>query len=146
MFLVSWSVPPLFPLIYGNSFLFLGLHLWCMKVPRLWGKWVLQLPAYATAAALWDLSSVCNLCHSSQQQQILNALSEARDWNCSLMDTSQVHNSLSHSRNSWDHLYYHYYKFFFRQIAYLHLTLLFFWRFILFLLSYSFFWGFILLL
>ena len=36
------------------------------------------------------LSHVCNLHHSSRQFQILNPLSEARDWTCILMDTSQI--------------------------------------------------------
>ena len=40
----------------------------------------LQLLVYTTATAtLWDLSHVCDLHHSSQQRQILNPLSEARD-------------------------------------------------------------------
>ena len=35
------------------------------------------MPAYTTATAMWDLSHICNLHHSSQQCQILNPLSEA---------------------------------------------------------------------
>ena len=38
-----------------------------------------QLPAYVIGAAMLDLSPICNLHHSSQQRQILNPLSEARD-------------------------------------------------------------------
>ena len=38
-----------------------------------------------------DLRCICDLHHSSQQCQILNPLSEARDWNCILMDASQIH-------------------------------------------------------
>ena len=38
----------------------------------------------------WDMSHFHNLCHSSQQCQSLNALSEARDQACILMDTIQV--------------------------------------------------------
>ena len=49
----------------------------------------LQLPAYATATQ--DLSCIYNLPHRSQQHQIFNPLSEARDWTHVLMDTSQVH-------------------------------------------------------
>ena len=37
-----------------------------------------------------DPSQVCDLHHSSQLHQILNPLSEARDWTCILMDTSHV--------------------------------------------------------
>ena len=38
--------------------------------------------------------------HSLWQHGILNPLSKARDWTHSLMDTSWVHNPLSHNRNS----------------------------------------------
>ena len=61
-----------------------------MEVPRLGVKSELQLPAYATATAAWDLSHICDLYHSSQQHQILNPLSEAQDGICVLMDTSWV--------------------------------------------------------
>ena len=60
----------------------------------------LQLPAYTTATATRDLSWDCNLHRSSQQRQILNPLSEARDRSLILVDTSQVLNPLSHNRNS----------------------------------------------
>ena len=50
-----------------------------MEVPRLGVESELQLPAYATATATWDLRSDCNLHRSSQQQQILKPLSKARD-------------------------------------------------------------------
>ena len=59
-----------------------------MDVPRLGVQLELQLLAYATAT--WDLSLVLDLHHSSWQRQILNALSEARDQTCILMDTSQI--------------------------------------------------------
>ena len=73
------------------SFVFLGLHLWHMEVPRVGVKSELYLLAYATATAMPDPSCVCNLHHSSWQCQILNRLSEARDRTCVLMDTSLVH-------------------------------------------------------
>ena len=44
----------------------------------------------ATATATPDLSCICKLRHNSRQRQILNPLSEARDWTRALMDTSQV--------------------------------------------------------
>ena len=47
-----------------------------------------------------DPSCVCDLYHSSQQRQILNSLSEARNRTHILMDTSQNHNPLSHKGNS----------------------------------------------
>ena len=40
---------------------FLGPHLWHMEVPRLGVQSELQLPAYATATAMSDLSRICNL-------------------------------------------------------------------------------------
>ena len=61
-----------------------------MEVPRLGLESELQLPAYATAIAMTDLSRICNLHHSSQQWQILNTLSEARDWTWNLMVPSQI--------------------------------------------------------
>ena len=45
-------------------FLFLGLHLWHMEVPRLGVKLELQLPAYGTATATPDASCICDLHHS----------------------------------------------------------------------------------
>ena len=44
---------------------FLGLHPWYMKVPRLGVQSELQLPAYATAMP--DPSCDCDLHHSSRQ-------------------------------------------------------------------------------
>ena len=61
-----------------------------MEVSRLGVESELQLPAYTTATAVWDLCYVCDLYHSSQQRWILNPLMEARDWTCILMDTSLV--------------------------------------------------------
>ena len=58
------------------------------------------LPAYATAIATWDPSHICNLPHISRQHQIPKWLSKARDWTHILIDTSRVHNPLSHRGNS----------------------------------------------
>ena len=66
-------------------FFFLGLQIWHMEVPRLGVQSELQLLAYATATATWDLSCICDLHHSSHQCQILSG---ARDRNCILMDAS----------------------------------------------------------
>ena len=49
-----------------------------MEVPRLGVKLELQLPGYATAIAMLDLSLICDPQHSWWQCQILNTLSEAR--------------------------------------------------------------------
>ena len=62
-----------------------------MEVPKLGVKLELQLPVYATATAMRDLSYICDLHHSSLQHWILNPLSEARDQIHILMDTSRVH-------------------------------------------------------
>ena len=61
-----------------------------MEVPRLGVESELKLPAYTTAiaTAMWDLSHVCNLSHSSWQCWIHNPLSKARDQTLILMDTS----------------------------------------------------------
>ena len=72
------------------SFVFLGLYLWHMEVPRLRVQLELQLLAYATVTAMQDPSRVYNLHHSSQQQQILNPLMEAREGTCVLMVASQI--------------------------------------------------------
>ena len=72
-------------------FLFLGPHLRHMEVPRLGVESELQLPAYITATAMWDLSHVCNLHYSSWPCQILNPLSDAKDGTHILIHISQVH-------------------------------------------------------
>ena len=58
---------------------FLGLPLRHVEAPRLEGELELYPLTYATATATRGLSRVCNLHYSSQQHQILNPLSEARD-------------------------------------------------------------------
>ena len=72
--------------ILSLLFCFLGPHLCHMEVPRLGVKSEPQLPA----TAMWDLSHVCNLHHSSWQCWILSPLSEARDQTRILMGTSQI--------------------------------------------------------
>ena len=59
--------------LFFSFFLFLGLHLWQMEVPRLGIESELQLPTYTTATARPDPSHIWDL------YQILNPLSEARD-------------------------------------------------------------------
>ena len=72
-------------------FCFSGLHPRHMEVSRLGVEWDLQLPAYATATTILDLSCVCDWHHSSQQCQILNTLSEARDWTHNLLVPNRIH-------------------------------------------------------
>ena len=78
-------------------FFFSGLHLQHMEVPRLGVESELQLPAYTTATATPDPSHVFNIHHCSQQHQILNLLSKARDQTRILMDTIRIFNPLSHN-------------------------------------------------
>ena len=72
------------------SFCFLGPHPGHMEVPRLGVQLELQLLAYTSATATWNLSHVCDLHHSSQKHQILNPLRETRDQTHVLMDASWV--------------------------------------------------------
>ena len=62
-----------------------------MKVPRLGVKSDLELPTYTTVTATQDLSHIFDLHHSTQQSQILNPLTEARDPTCNFVVTSQIH-------------------------------------------------------
>ena len=71
-----------------------------MEVRRLGVQSELQLLAYTTATAMQHLSHICNLYHSSQQHQIPNPLSKARDQTCILVDASQIRQPLSCDRNS----------------------------------------------
>ena len=72
-------------------FCFLGPHLRHIEVPRLEVQLELQLLAYAIATATPDLSHVCDLHPNSQQYQIPNPLSEARDQTFNLMVPSRIH-------------------------------------------------------
>jgi len=83
-----------------HSCILLGPHLQHKDVPRPGVESELQLPAYITATATWDLSRVCDLNHSSWQCQILNPLNEARDQTLNLMDISWA-TTLSHNRKSY---------------------------------------------
>ena len=77
-------------ILFYFIFCFSGLHLRPMEVPRLRVESELQLPAYTTAIAAWDLSLVCDLHASSGQRWMLNPLREARDRTHVLMDASRV--------------------------------------------------------
>ena len=91
------------------KFVFLGPHLKHMEVTGLGVKSELQLPAYTTVTAMPDLSRLCDLHCSSQQDRILNPLREARDQICVLMGTSWVNYHWAKmgtptSHNFWDNL------------------------------------------
>ena len=76
------------------GFLFLAFftpHLWQSEVPRVRVESELQLPAYTTATATQDPSSIWDPHHSLWRCLILNPLSEARVQTCVLVDTSWVH-------------------------------------------------------
>ena len=75
-------------------FFFLGPHLLDVEAPRPGVELELQLQAYNTATATQAPS------HSSRQRWTLNPLSEARDQTHILMDSSRVHELLSHKGNS----------------------------------------------
>ena len=74
------QLPPRPPRTKAFCLFLLFRELWHMEVPRLGIKLELQLLVYTTDTAMWDLSCVCTLHNSWQQHQILNLLSEARDW------------------------------------------------------------------
>ena len=71
-------------------FCFLGPHPRDMEIPRISVEsepWPL---ASVTATATQDLSSICDLHHSSRQPWILNPLRRARDWTCFPVDPCRV--------------------------------------------------------
>ena len=71
-------------------FCFLGPYLQHTEVPGLGVKSELQLPAYAIATAMQDLTSLHNLYHSSWQCVILNLLIKPSVQTHILMNTSRV--------------------------------------------------------
>ena len=98
-FTAQWTDSFIYLFIY---FCFLGPPPWHMEVPWLGVESELQLPAYTTATAMWNPSCICDLHHSSQQHQVFNPLSKARDQTRILMDTCQIDFLLNHDVNSLD--------------------------------------------
>ena len=103
-FLGDVNVSPLSPMRFfpiiktcfqGNFFCLFRAAPTAREVPRLVVESELQLPAYTTATATWNLSCLCHLHHSSWQRQVLNPLSEAGDRTWVLMNTSWVHYCLA---------------------------------------------------
>ena len=87
----SWATLPSPSLFLSLLFFFSGTcSIWKL---RLGVKSELQPSAYATATvtAMWDLSCICNLHHSSRQRRIPDPLSKARDRTHILMDVSWIH-------------------------------------------------------
>ena len=70
---------------------FLGPYLQYMEIPRPGVESELQLLAYTTTTATQDPSRIYDLHHSSQQRQILNPLSEPRDWTHNFMVPNQIY-------------------------------------------------------
>ena len=87
-------------------FPFSGLHLYQMEIPRPGVESQLQMPAYTTAVAMQDWRLAFNRRHSSQQHQILNPLSKARNQIHILLGISGVHNPLSQNGNSQNSVIY----------------------------------------
>ena len=103
-----YNLLDLFFLFFFFFFFFLGLHtgieselqlLAYITVTATWDlscicdlhhRSELQLLAYTTAIAIWDPSCICDLHHRSWQCQILNPLSESRDWTCNLVVPSWI--------------------------------------------------------
>ena len=75
----------LWALINYYYFFFQGQTCGIWKLPAK-GQSELQLPAYTTATATWDLSQVWDLNYSSWQYQTLNPMRKARDWTLILMN------------------------------------------------------------
>ena len=78
-------------LIKKIFFCLLGLHPQHMEVPRLRAESELQLLAYTTATAMWDLIHIGDSLHSSWKHWLINLLRKPRDQTHILMDTSQIH-------------------------------------------------------
>jgi len=85
-------------------FYFFRATVWHTEVPRLGVESELQLPAYTMATVTWDPSHICDLHHSSQQRQILNPLSKARNRTHILIDTSFEFISAVPQQELWEFL------------------------------------------
>ena len=73
----------------------------------------LQLPAYTTVTATWDLSGICDLHQSSRQHRYLTHQSRPGIEPASSRILHQVPNLMNHKRNSL--LLYYYYSFIFEN-------------------------------
>ena len=62
-----------------------------MEISRLGVQLELQLLAYTIPTAMPEPNRICDLHHSSQQHQILNPMSKARDQTHNLMVPSRIH-------------------------------------------------------
>ena len=71
-----------------------------MEVPKVGVELEVQLSAYTTPMAKWDLSRMCGLHKNSQQCRIPYTLSEAREGTHILRDTNKIHFHCAHNGNS----------------------------------------------
>ena len=66
--------------VFIFAFFFKGPHPWHMEVPRLGVKSELQLLAYATATAMWDLNHIYDLHHRSLIHWTRAGIEPASSW------------------------------------------------------------------
>ena len=89
---------------FADFFFFFFFFLIFRAAPATYGsskvKSELQLLADATDTATRDPNHICDLHRRWWQCWVLNLLSEARNWTHIFMETSQIHNPLSHNGNS----------------------------------------------
>ena len=78
--------------MYVYVYVFLGPHLQRMEFRRLGSRIGAAAVSLCHSHSNTRLSHIFNLCHSSQQHQILNSLTKERDRTCILIDTSWVLN------------------------------------------------------
>ena len=78
-----------FVFVFVLFFVFVGMHLWHMEVPRLGVKLELQLPAYTTATQIQATSVTYTTAH--RNGGYCNPLIEVRDQTHILVDTSHIH-------------------------------------------------------
>ena len=97
---VFWVFPSLFKSLLHLEFIFVFFNKVELIYRKFFFKYILRphLQHMHSQARGWIGAAAVT--YSSQRCQILNPLSEARDWTCILMDTSWVCNLLSHSGNS----------------------------------------------
>ena len=88
---MTWESMTSFFFFFFFFFCSLGPHWRHMEVPRLGVQLEQWLLSYTRATATRDWNRIFNLHQSSWQCQILNPLSEAKDWTLNLMVTDQIH-------------------------------------------------------
>ena len=99
-FLLPSLLPSLFPSFQPSFLSFFLAAPMAYGSSRARGRMRAATEAYTTATAPQDPSCIYKLHHSLQQYQILNSLSEARDWICILTGIGRVLNLLSHNIHS----------------------------------------------